>query len=167
MTVQALHMKHRVGVETARRDAAHFIDGNFTQGSTGKSWENRSPLDNSLIGGVPEGGQAEVDAAVQAAHAALEGPWGKMSVTERTDLLAAVADEINRRFDDFIAAEVGDTGKPLALASHLDIPRGAANFKIFADVVKNVPTETFEMTDAGRLPARSTTRCVSPRAWSR
>ena len=79
MTVQTLHKIHRVGVETARRDAAHFIDGAFTQGTTGKSWENRSPIDNSLIGRVPEGGQAEVDAAVQAAHAALEGPWGKMS----------------------------------------------------------------------------------------
>ena len=143
MTVQTLHKKHRVGVETARRDAAHFIDGNFTRGSTGKSWENRSPIDNSLIGCVPEGGQAEVDAAVQAAHAALEGPWGKMSATERTDLLAAVADEINARFDEFLAAECLDTGKPYGLASHIDIPRGAANFKMFADTVKNVSTETF------------------------
>ena len=39
-----------------------------------------------------------------------------------------------------------DTGKPHALAKHIDIPRGAANFKIFADVVKNVPTESFQMT---------------------
>jgi aminomuconate-semialdehyde/2-hydroxymuconate-6-semialdehyde dehydrogenase len=39
-----------------------------------------------------------------------------------------------------------DTGKPRALASHLDIPRGAANFRVFADTVKNVPTECFEMT---------------------
>jgi len=145
MTVQALHKQVQVGVDSARRDAAHFIDGVFTQGTTGKSWENRSPLDNSLIGRVPEGALAEVDEAVRAAHAALEGPWGRMSVVERTDLLAAVADEINNRFDDFLAAECLDTGKPYGLASHIDIPRGAANFKMFADTVKNISTETFVM----------------------
>jgi aminomuconate-semialdehyde/2-hydroxymuconate-6-semialdehyde dehydrogenase len=143
MSVQALHKVARVGVETARRDAAHFINGVFTQGSTGRGWENHSPLDDSLIGRVPEGGQAEVDAAVRAARAALDGPWGRMTVVERTDLLAAVADEINNRFDDFLAAECLDTGKPYGLASHIDIPRGAANFKMFADTVKNVSTETF------------------------
>ncbi len=143
MSVQALHKLASVGVDTARRDAAHFIDGEFTQGATGKSWENRSPLDNSLIGRVPEGGKAEIDAAVRAARAALDGPWGRLTVTERTDLLAAVADEINARFDEFLAAECLDTGKPYGLASHIDIPRGAANFKMFADTVKNVSTETF------------------------
>ncbi len=143
MSVQALHKQARAGVDTARRDAAHFIDGAFTQGATGKSWENRSPLDNSLIGRVPEGGKAEIDAAVRAAKAALDGPWGRMTVTQRTDLLAAVADEINFRFDEFLAAECLDTGKPYGLASLIDIPRGAANFKMFADTVKNVSTETF------------------------
>lgn len=43
-------------------------------------------------------------------------------------------------------AEVADTGKPVSLAKHLDIPRGAANFKIFADTIKNVATEFFEMS---------------------
>ena len=133
------------GLETARRDAAHFIDGAFTQGTTGKSWENRSPIDNSVIGRVPEGGKLEIDAACRAAKAALEGPWGKMTVAERTEILSKVADGINARFDDFVAAECLDTGKPMSLAGHLDIPRGAANFKMFADTVKNVSTETFHM----------------------
>jgi aminomuconate-semialdehyde/2-hydroxymuconate-6-semialdehyde dehydrogenase len=61
-------------------------------------------------------------------------------------LLYAAADEINHRFDDFLQAEIADTGKPKSLASHIDIPRGAANLKVFADIIKNVPTETFEMT---------------------
>lgn len=143
MSVQALHKTPRMGVGAARRNAAHFIDGEFTQGATGKSWENRSPLDNSVIGRVPEGGQAEVDAAVLAAKAALDGPWGRLTVAERTDLLAAVADEITARADEFLAAECLDTGKPYGLASHIDIPRGAANFKMFADTVKTLSTETF------------------------
>ncbi len=142
MTVQVLR-KAPADFESARRDVAHFIDGVFTQGSTGKSWENRSPIDNSVIGRVPEGGRAEVDSACRAARAALEGPWGAMTVAERTDLLAKVADGITARFDDFVAAECLDTGKPYSLAQHLDIPRGAANFKMFADTVKGISTETF------------------------
>ena len=144
MTVQALR-KTSMSFDSARRDAAHFIDGVFTNGSTSKFWENRTPLDNSLIGRVPEGGKAEIDAAVRAAKAALSGPWGRMSVTERTDILARVADGINARLEEFLAAECLDTGKPSSLARHLDIPRGAANFKMFADTVKGVSTETFIM----------------------
>jgi aminomuconate-semialdehyde/2-hydroxymuconate-6-semialdehyde dehydrogenase len=88
---------------------------------------------------------------VMAAKAALTGPWSKLSVAERAEKLYRVADEINKRFDEFLAAECEDTGKPVSLASHIDIPRGAANFKIFADAVKNVPTEFFEMpTPDGR-----------------
>jgi len=121
----------------------NFIGGEAV--ATGKTFDKRAPATGRLIGQVHEAGAAEVDAAVQAARAALQGPWGRMSVVKRVEMLYAVADEINRRFDDFLAAEVADTGKPLSLASHIDIPRGAANFKVFADVVKNVPTESFEM----------------------
>lgn len=121
----------------------NFIGGEFV--ATTKTFDNRAPVDNRVIGKVHEAGRGEVDAAVRAARAALNGEWGRMSVARRVELLHAVADEINRRFDDFLAAEMADTGKPHALASHVDIPRGAANFKVFADIVKNVPTESFEM----------------------
>ncbi len=121
----------------------NFIGGEFT--ATGRTFENRAPADNRLIGLVHEAGPAEVDAAVRAARAALAGEWGRMGLARRVELLYAVADGIDRRFDDFLAAEMADTGKPRSLASHVDIPRGAANFKVFADVVKNVPAESFEM----------------------
>jgi aminomuconate-semialdehyde/2-hydroxymuconate-6-semialdehyde dehydrogenase len=121
----------------------NFIAGEYV--ATGKTFQNRSPVDNRVLGLVHEAGAAEVDAAVRAARAALDGEWGRMSVQRRTELLHALADEIHRRFDDFLQAEIADTGKPLSLASHIDIPRGAANFKVFADIVKNVPTEAFEM----------------------
>ncbi|MGE4240635.1 2-hydroxymuconic semialdehyde dehydrogenase [Ramlibacter sp.] len=121
----------------------NFIDGEFV--ATSRTFEDRAPADGRLIARVHEAGAAEVDAAVAAAQRALKGPWGRMTVARRTELLHAVADEIDRRFDDFLAAEIADTGKPRSLAAHIDIPRGAANFKIFADVVKNVPTESFEM----------------------
>ena len=126
-------------------EARHFIGGAFTDGSTNRKFENFTPVDGSSLGCVPEAGMAEVDAAVDAARASLEGPWGKMSVGERAELLAKVADGVTARFDEFLAAEIADTGKPKSLASHIDIPRGAANFKVFADLVKNVGSELFSM----------------------
>jgi len=139
------------------KEILNFIDGQYVKCVSGKTFEKRTPIDNSLIGVVYEAGKPEVDAAVKAAHAALHGPWGKLPVNERVKLLDAVADEINRRFDDFLAAEAADTGKPHSLASHVDIPRGAANFKIFADTIKNASTESFEMTTPDNKTARSYT----------
>jgi aminomuconate-semialdehyde/2-hydroxymuconate-6-semialdehyde dehydrogenase len=129
----------------------HFIGGRFVDSESGRQFEKRSPVDGSLIGMVAEAGQREVDAAVRAASEAMTGPWRRLTLAQRTDMLHAVAREIDRRFDDFLDAEVNDTGKPRSVASHVDIPRGAANFRIFADAVKNVPTEFFEMqTPEGR-----------------
>jgi len=125
---------------------AHFINNKFVASESGRQFEKRSPVDGSLVGMVPEAGASEVDAAVAAAHAALQGPWRRLTLAQRVQMLEAVAAEIDRRADEFVDAEVQDTGKPRALASHLDIPRGAANFRVFADTVKNVPTECFEMT---------------------
>jgi len=127
------------------RTTLNFINGEYVTAKSGKTFENRSPADGRLVSMVSEAGAGEVDAAVKAARAALLGPWGKMEMAERTELLYGVANEVNRRFDEFLEAEVADTGKPHSLARHIDIPRGAANFKIFADVVKNVPTESFQM----------------------
>ena len=127
------------------KDILNFINGEFVKNASGKTFEDRTPVDNTVIGKVYEAGKPEVDAAVAAAKAALKGPWGKLSVVERVNMLDAVAKEINRRFDDFLQAEIADTGKPEHLASHVDIPRGAANFQIFADTIKNMSTESFEM----------------------
>ena len=68
-----------------------------------------------------------------------------MDANTRAELLYKVAAGIEARFDEFLAAEIADTGKPVSLASHIDIPRGAANFRVFADAVRNVPTEAFHM----------------------
>ncbi len=127
------------------KEFLNFINGQYVKNVSGKTFENRNPVDGSLNGMVFEAGRPEVDAAVKAAKAALKGPWGQLSVVERVKMLDAVAVEINRRFDDFLQAEIADTGKPKHLASHVDIPRGAANFQIFADTIKNMSTESFEM----------------------
>ncbi|MEJ8571006.1 2-hydroxymuconic semialdehyde dehydrogenase [Microbaculum marinum] len=126
------------------RNVLNFVDGAFVPAMGGRAFDKRSPVNGALIARVAEAGRDDVDAAVGAARAALRGPWADLALQQRCDLLYGVADEINRRFDDFLEAEVADTGKPVSLARQIDIPRGAANFKIFADVVKNVPGEVFE-----------------------
>ena len=120
-----------------------FIDGRHVPATSGRTFPNLSPLNNRLVSQVHEASKADVDAAVRAAKAALSGPWGSMALEARSAMLHAVAAEVQRRFDDFLQAEIADTGKPRSIAAHIDIPRGAANFKVFADVVKNVPTECF------------------------
>ena len=123
----------------------NFINGEYRPGSSGKTFDNISPVDGSLVSVVHEADASDVDAAVKAARVALTGPWGTMAVAERLKIVCALVDGIQAKFDDFLAAEVADTGKPVSLASHLDIPRGAANFQIFADIVRNHHGESFMM----------------------
>ena len=127
------------------KEVKHYINGQYVGSASGRMFDNINPATGEVISQVHEAGEAEVDAAVKAARAALKGPWSKMTIDQRSKILHAVADGINARFDEFLEAECADTGKPKSLASHIDIPRGAANFKVFADMVKNVATEAFEM----------------------
>ncbi|NMG73413.1 2-hydroxymuconic semialdehyde dehydrogenase [Aromatoleum diolicum] len=133
------------------RQIQNFIGGEFVAAASGKRFDKRSPLDNRVIASIAEAGQAEVDAAVKAARSALHGEWGGLTTDQRVELLYGVANEITRRFEDFVEAEMADTGQPRHVMTNVFIPRGAANFKVFADVVKNVPTEAFQMaTPDGR-----------------
>lgn len=133
------------------RSIGHFIDGQFVEPSGGKYFDKHSPVDGSVIARIGEGGKADVEAAVKAARAALKSDWDKLTLEQRVDVLYAVADGITKRFKDFVEAEMADTGQPRHVMEHVFIPRGAANFRIFADVVKNVPSESFRMaTPDGR-----------------
>jgi len=127
------------------REIKHFINGEYTVSESGQTFESIHPCTGEVIAIVHEGGKTEIDAAVAAARAALRGPWGKMTTAQRAEILYKVADGIQARFQEFLEAECQDTGKPYSIASHIDIPRGAANFKVFADAVKNEATEAFEM----------------------
>jgi len=131
----------------------HFINGEFTGSKSGRTFDNVSPATNEKLGVVHEAGKDEVDQAVKAAKTALKGPWGKLPMADRMALLHKVADGINARFDEFLEAECMDTGKPKSLASHIDIPRGAANFKVFADAYKSVANESFMLDTPDRAGA--------------
>ncbi len=120
----------------------NYIDGRFVHGK--REFTDVNPANGSVIAQVTEADAAQVDEAVGAARRALKREWGQVGVRERAARLHKVADAIEKRFDCFVQAEVADTGKPIALASRLDVPRAAANFRIFADMVKLAGQESFQ-----------------------
>jgi aminomuconate-semialdehyde/2-hydroxymuconate-6-semialdehyde dehydrogenase len=132
------------GVVTEPGLLRNFVDGSFVDSAS--TFAKFSPVTGAHIFDVCEADASTVDAAVEAASAALKGPWGRMSEQERAVVLRRVADELERRFDDLVAAEVGDTGKSISQARTLDIPRGAANFRAFADFATTTPTESYTTT---------------------
>lgn len=111
---------------------------------TGETFDNVSPVDGSVVSRVTEAGREVVDLAVAKAREALGSSGFRDSVGRRARLLERVAEGIDRRLDELAAAESADTGKPLAQARGIDIPRGAANFRTFARLVRDLPVECFE-----------------------
>ncbi len=120
----------------------NYIDGRFVSGKG--EFADVNPADGKLIANVAEAGKIQVDEAVEAARLALRSEWGGMGVRARAARLHRVADAIEKRFDCFVQAEVADTGKPVSLASKLDVPRAAANFRVFADLIKMSGLESFQ-----------------------
>lgn len=121
------------GTAVSVAQTRNFIDGEFVDGV--KTFDNISPVDGTVVSQVHEADAVLVDRAVTAARRALSGPWGRFTVNERVALLRRIADRIEARFEDLLAAEVGDTGKPESVARGLDVARAAANFRAFADVI--------------------------------
>ncbi len=120
----------------------NYIDGRYVPGS--REFEDVNPADGSIVARVSEADENLVDAAVHAAQKAVRAEWGRLTVRERAARLHRVADAIEARFDCFVAAEVADTGKPISLAKRLDVPRAAANFRVFADIIKTASLESFQ-----------------------
>ena len=118
-----------------------YINGRFVSGA--REFADVNPADGSIIAQVAEADCAMVDDAVAAARRALAGEWGSLPVPKRAAMLHKIADGIEARFQDFLQAEVADTGKPSSLASRIDVPRGAANFRAFADTIKTAGVESF------------------------
>ncbi|WP_157067015.1 aldehyde dehydrogenase [Alicyclobacillus shizuokensis] len=121
----------------------HFIDGQFVESQSGRTFDNVNPATGEVISQVAEGGREEINRAVLAARNAFRS-WGKTPAQERAAVLNRMADLIEQRLDELARLETLDTGKPLSLSKTLDIPRAAANFRFFADFVKGLGTECFE-----------------------
>ncbi|HWX48719.1 MAG TPA: aldehyde dehydrogenase family protein [Roseomonas sp.] len=101
-----------------------------------------NPSDGGTIARIARGGTAEIDAAVRAAQAALNGTWGRMSATERGRLLVKLATLIQRDAEALAQAESRDVGKPirqaradaLACARYFEFYGGSAD-KMHGDTI--------------------------------
>ncbi|GEK45806.1 aldehyde dehydrogenase [Bisbaumannia pacifica] len=124
----------------------NYVGGEFL--ATDQTFPNVSPIDGRLLSRVCEADEALVGRAVAAAKAAQSGPWSRTSASERADLLMRIADGIEGRFEEFVAAEVADTGRPVSQARRLDIARGVHNFRTFAELIRQSGGDYFEMRAA-------------------
>ena len=107
----------------------HFVDGEFY--SNQSTFTNFTPVDNTSIGEVSEGTEADMDKACEAAKKAFPA-WRDMPGVERKKLLHHFADKIVERADEIALVESMDCGQPIRFMKQAAI-RGAANFRFFAD----------------------------------
>ena len=112
-----------------------LIDGQWNAAASGKTLTLVNPSDGSDICQIARGGKADIEAAVQAADAALNGDWGRMTALERGRILTRIGQLVLERVDDLAALEAMDVGKPLtqaradavALARYMEFYGGAAD----------------------------------------
>jgi acyl-CoA reductase-like NAD-dependent aldehyde dehydrogenase len=102
---------------TAPRRYQLFINGNFVDAKSGKTFETIFPHDRSVQAVVAEGAKADIDDAVAAARAAYDGGWGTMLPSERARLLLRMADLIEERASELAQLETLDVGMPAFLAT--------------------------------------------------
>ncbi|NDU72702.1 2-hydroxymuconic semialdehyde dehydrogenase [Actinomadura sp. DSM 109109] len=121
--------------------AEHYVGGVFR--SDGPAFPLIAPVDGTELGAVPEATREVVDDAVAAARSALDGPWGAMAAEERAAALRRVADGVQARFEEFVDAEVADTGRPRAFAETVDVPRAVGNFRAYADLLYGRPERAY------------------------
>ncbi|MEE4597171.1 2-hydroxymuconic semialdehyde dehydrogenase [Streptomyces sp. DSM 41524] len=124
-----------------------------------QSFDAVDPATGKVFAQVHEADDVLVGRAVNAARRALDRGWADTPVQERVALLRRAADGIERRFEDFVAAEVRDTGKPVTQARNLDVARAVLNFRTFADIVAAAGEEAY-LTDlsGGRQALNYTVR---------
>jgi phenylacetaldehyde dehydrogenase len=115
------------------RDKQLFIDGEFVDAVSGKTFPVFNPATGEILAKVAEGDAADVDLAVTAARRAFEsGPWRSMSPAERARLIYKLADKLEERLEDLALLESLDNGKPLAVARVADVPMSVENLRYMA-----------------------------------
>jgi phenylacetaldehyde dehydrogenase len=109
-----------------------YIGGEFVDSASGKTFETEDPATGGKIADVAEAGAEDVDRAVTAARAALEGPWSKIRPTDRGRLLEKLAVLIEEHADELAQLESLDSGKPVAHIRAADIVLIYENLRYYA-----------------------------------
>ena len=144
-----------------------FIDGQaIAAGARGHDIPVIDPTTEQTLTHLREADTAEVDAAVRAArHAFDHGPWPRMDIDARKDLLYAVRDHLRRHAEELAWLECTDAGLPLQrVRAH--VQRMARNFEFFAEVASTAHGETYTQT-AGQLTCvtrepKGVAACIAP-----
>ena len=144
-------------------DALNYIDGKHVAAA---EWlDNVDPAAGAPYGRVASSDAADVERAVAAARRAFPA-WAATPVGQRSRLLRAVARLIDRDKDRLARAEAIDGGKPVTLASSIEVPRAAQNFDFFADAITQWhseahPTDEVALNYTLRQPL-GVVACISP-----
>ena len=143
----------------------NYIDGAFSDPVGGQFLDNIDPSTGNAYGLIPRSQAADVDLAVAAAKAAFPA-WSSLSAAERSSWLMKVSNAIDAKLDMLALAESKDNGKPLKLATAVDIPRARDNFKFYATAILHDAYETHDMGVDGfnytlRQPI-GVAGCISP-----
>ncbi len=143
----------------------NYIDGAFSDPVGGQFLDNIDPSTGNAYGLIPRSQAADVDLAVAAAKSAFPA-WSSLSAAERSSWLMKVSNAIDAKLDTLALAESKDNGKPLKLATAVDIPRARDNFKFYATAILHDAYETHDMGVDGfnytlRQPI-GVAGCISP-----
>ena len=122
----------------------NYIDGQLQEPLSKQYIENESPSNGQVFSLVPDSDKEDVDLAVKAAQKAFP-LWSELSKQERHDHLMRLADGIQARFDEMVAAESLDNGKPEWLAKQVDIPRASENLRFFATASLHFASQMHDM----------------------
>ena len=91
-----------------------LIGGQWVEALSGRTFDSVNPATGQVIAQLAEGGAEDIDRAVAAARAAFEGPWSRFKPFDRQALMLAIADNVERRFDDLHVLDTLDMGAPIA-----------------------------------------------------
>jgi len=119
-----------------------LINNQWLPASSGQTMDVVNPATEEVIASVASAGAPDVDAAVAAARAALDGPWGKMSARERGRLVSRLADRLMEKADKVARLETIHNGKPIGESRHIEIPAAAECFEYYAGWADKVMGET-------------------------
>jgi phenylacetaldehyde dehydrogenase len=110
-----------------------FINGQWCDAASGKTFETPNPATGQTLARVAEGSAEDIDRAVRAARRAFEeGPWGRMTPSERGRIIWRIGDLILEHADELAQLESLDNGKPFAVAQAADVPLAADLFHYMA-----------------------------------
>jgi aldehyde dehydrogenase (NAD+) len=119
-----------------------FINNEWRDASGGRTLDVVNPATEDVIAAVASAEQADVDAAVAAARAALDGPWGAMSARDRGRLIWKIGERLMARADEIARLETLHNGKPIFESRQIEIPAAAECFQYFAGWADKIHGET-------------------------